>query len=80
MEEKCTIGTETDFNFQNSLKHRIIIAQYIEELDKVFIGKNVVKRIISPSADLYEHIQRIRQNFQLSIQQIFSRNNGKISN
>lgn len=57
MEEKCTIGTETNFNFQNSLKHRIIIAQYIEELGKVFIGKNVVKRIISPSADLYEHIE-----------------------
>ena len=57
MEDKCTIGTETDSNSQNNLKQRRVIAQYLEELDKIFIGKNEVQRIISPTTDLYEHIE-----------------------
>ena len=57
MEDKCTIGTETDSNSQNNLKRRRVIAQYLEELDKIFIGKNEVQRIISPTTDLYEHIE-----------------------
>ena len=57
MEDKCAIRTETDFNFKNNQQCRTIIAHYLAQLNKIIIGKNEVERIISPTTDLYEHIE-----------------------
>ena len=60
MEDKCAFRTETDSNFKNNLQFRTIIAHYLAQLDKIIIGKKEVERIISPTTDLYEHIQRTK--------------------